>query len=81
MVAGRAPRGRSALARSDFFFIPLQSLRIWQKAIRSHCSPIGVGGAAFFGAAYLLHVAELRDVVLWFATLGSVGSVLMRRFL
>jgi hypothetical protein len=25
---------------------------------------IGVGGSAFFGAAYLLHVAELRDVVL-----------------
>jgi putative peptidoglycan lipid II flippase len=24
---------------------------------------IGVGGAAFFGAAYMLHVAELRDVV------------------
>ena len=24
---------------------------------------IGVGGAAFFGVAYLLHVAELRDVV------------------
>ena len=24
---------------------------------------IAVGGAAFFGAAYALHVAELRDVV------------------
>ena len=24
---------------------------------------IAVGGGAFFGAAYLLHVAELRDVV------------------
>jgi putative peptidoglycan lipid II flippase len=44
------------------FFQSLQSLRIWQKAIEVVVT-VALGGAVFFGAAYLLHVAELRDVV------------------
>ena len=34
----------------------------WRKAI-ALLATIAIGGAAFFGSAYLLHVAELRDVV------------------
>ena len=44
------------------FFQSLQDLRIWQKAIEVVVT-VALGGAVFFGAAYLLHVAELRDVV------------------
>jgi putative peptidoglycan lipid II flippase len=45
------------------FFQSLQDLRIWQKAI-SVVVTAALGSTVFFGAAYLLHVAELRDVVL-----------------
>jgi putative peptidoglycan lipid II flippase len=45
------------------FFQSLQSLRVWQKAIEVIVT-VALGGTVFFGAAYLLHVAELRDVVL-----------------
>ena len=34
----------------------------WQKAVALLLT-IAIGGAVFFGAAYALHVAELRDVV------------------
>jgi hypothetical protein len=34
----------------------------WQRIFEVAIT-IGVAGAAFFGAAYLLRVAELRDVV------------------
>ncbi len=54
------------------FFQSLQSLRIWQKAIEVFVT-VALGGAVFFGAAYLLHVAELRDVVLLLRTkLGRI---------
>jgi len=45
------------------FFQSLQDLRIWQKTIAVVVTA-AVGSTVFFGAAYLLHVAELRDVVL-----------------
>jgi putative peptidoglycan lipid II flippase len=44
------------------FFQSLQSLRVWQKAIEVVVTVV-LGGAVFFGMAYVLHVAELRDVV------------------
>jgi putative peptidoglycan lipid II flippase len=49
------------------FFQSLQSLRIWQKAIEVGVTVV-LGGAVFFVAAYLLHVAELRDVVVLLRT-------------
>ena len=44
------------------FFQSLQDLRIWQKAIEVFFT-VAVGGAVFFGAAYLLRIAEVHDVV------------------
>jgi putative peptidoglycan lipid II flippase len=44
------------------FFRTLADQRIWQKAIEIVIT-IAAAAAAFFGAAYLLRVAELRDVV------------------
>ncbi len=44
------------------FFQSLQSLRIWHKAIGVTIT-VAIGSAAFFGTAYLLHVAEVHDVV------------------
>ena len=49
------------------FFQSLQSLRIWQKAIEVVVT-VALGGAVFFGAAYLLRVAEVHDVVVLFRT-------------
>lgn len=46
-----------------FIFLSGGRLSGWQKLFRLTLT-IAVGGATFFGAAYLLHVAELRDVVL-----------------
>ena len=45
------------------FFQSLQSLRIWQKAIEMIVT-VALGCAVFFGAAYVLRVAEVHDVVL-----------------
>ena len=44
------------------FFRALADLRIWQK-MAELIVVIAAGGAAFFGVAYLLRVAELHDVV------------------
>jgi putative peptidoglycan lipid II flippase len=51
------------LGAQRMFFQSLQDLRIWQKAMEI-VATVALGGAVFFGTAYLLHVAELRDVVL-----------------
>jgi putative peptidoglycan lipid II flippase len=44
------------------FFQSVQDLRIWHKAIEIMIT-VAVGGAAFFGTAYLLRVAEVHDIV------------------
>jgi hypothetical protein len=44
------------------FFRTLAEQRIWQKALEIALT-ISAAAAAFFGAAYLLRVTELRDVV------------------
>lgn len=44
------------------FFRSLQELRLWQKAIEVGLT-VAVGSATFFGAAYLLRIAEVHDVV------------------
>jgi len=51
------------LGAQTIFFQSLESLRTWEKTIAVIVT-VAFGGAVFFGAAYLLHVAELRDVVL-----------------
>jgi putative peptidoglycan lipid II flippase len=60
-VAGALLAGICFLAQRYFFLTPLGATA-WQKAVGLLVT-IAVGSAAFFGAAYLLHVAELRDVV------------------
>ena len=56
------------------FFQSLQSLRIWQKAIEVVVT-VALSGTVFFGAAYLLHVVELRDVVVLLRTkFGRIRS-------
>jgi hypothetical protein len=49
------------LAAQHFIFAPGGST-LWRQAFGIVVT-IAVGAAAFFGAAYLLHVAEVRDVV------------------
>ncbi len=49
------------LGAQHFIFEGGSSTLLWQAF--GLLATIAVGSAAFFGAAYLLHVAELRDVV------------------
>jgi putative peptidoglycan lipid II flippase len=51
------------LLAQHFIFFSQAGMSSWQKLLGLSLT-IAVGGATFFGAAYLLHVAELRDVVL-----------------
>ena len=51
------------LLAQHFIFFSHAGTSTWQKLFGLTLT-IVVGGATFFGAAYLLHVAELRDVVL-----------------
>jgi putative peptidoglycan lipid II flippase len=60
LLAGALLAGICLLAQ-HFIFAPA-GLTIWRKGFGLLVT-IAVGSAAFFGAAYLLHVAELRDVV------------------
>ena len=50
-------------AAQRFIFLPNAGMATWSKLVWL-TNTIAIGTAAFFGAAYLLHVAELRDVVL-----------------
>jgi putative peptidoglycan lipid II flippase len=61
LIAG-AVLASICLAAQFVFFQSIQSLRIWQKAIEVTVT-VAVGSVAFFGTAYLLHVAEVHDVV------------------
>ena len=61
IVAGALLAGICLLAQ-HFFFLDGRPTG-WQKLFGMTLT-IVVGGATFFGAAYLLHVPELRDVVL-----------------
>ena len=62
LVAGALLAAICLLAQHFIFFSNIDATS-WRKAF-GLIGTIAVGGAAFFGAAYLLHVAELRDVVL-----------------
>jgi putative peptidoglycan lipid II flippase len=50
------------LLAQHFIFFSHAGTSVWRKLFGLLLT-IAVGGATFFGAAYLLHVAELRDVV------------------
>jgi putative peptidoglycan lipid II flippase len=50
------------LLAQHYLFLSDLGATIWRKALVLLLT-IAIGGAAFFGAAYALHVAELRDVV------------------
>jgi putative peptidoglycan lipid II flippase len=50
------------LLTQHYIFLSDVAATTWRKAVALLVT-IAVGGAAFFGTAYLLHVAELRDVV------------------
>jgi putative peptidoglycan lipid II flippase len=60
LVAGALLAGICLLAQ-QFIFAPT-GLTAWRKVFGLLVT-IAVGSAAFFGAAYVLHVSELRDVV------------------
>jgi putative peptidoglycan lipid II flippase len=60
LVAGALLAGICLLAQ-HFVFAP-GGLTLWRKAFGLLVT-IAIGSAVFFGAAYVLHVAELRDVV------------------
>jgi hypothetical protein len=60
LIAGALLAGICLLAH-HFIFVP--GMTAWRKVFGLLVT-IAVGSGAFFGAAYLLHVAELRDVVL-----------------
>ena len=62
LVAGAVLAAICLLAQ-HFIFSSEAGTTLWRKAFGLLLT-IAVGGGAFFGAAYLLHVAELRDVVL-----------------
>jgi len=47
---------------SAFFFSAHPHLAVWKNFLALMIT-ISAGAGAFFGAAYLLHVAELHDVV------------------
>ncbi len=62
LIAGALLAAICLVAQHFIFFSNVDAT-----SLRKVCGLVGtiaVGGAAFFGAAYLLHVAELRDVVL-----------------
>ena len=59
LVAGALLAGICFLAQ-QFIFVP--GMTAWRK-VCGMLVTIGVAGGAFFGAAYVLHVGELRDVV------------------
>jgi len=61
LVAGALLAGICFVAQ-NFVFSGPGALTLWQKALGLVVT-IAVGSAAFFGAAYALHVAEVRDVV------------------
>ena len=61
LVAGAFLAGICFLAQL-FIFIPGVAADTWQRLFGIVVT-IAVGGGAFFGVAYLLHIAELRDVV------------------
>ncbi|PYJ09487.1 MAG: murein biosynthesis integral membrane protein MurJ [Verrucomicrobia bacterium] len=61
LVAGAFLAGICFLAQ-QFIFIPSVAADTWQRLFGIVVT-IAVGGGAFFGVAYLLHIAELRDVV------------------
>ena len=62
LVAGALLAAICLLAQ-HFILLPDVAISAWRKLFGITLT-IVVGGGAFFGAAYLLHVAELRDVVL-----------------
>jgi putative peptidoglycan lipid II flippase len=62
LIAGALLAAICLVAQHFIFFSNVDAT-----SLRKVCGLVGtiaVGGAAFFGVAYLLHVAELRDVVL-----------------
>jgi putative peptidoglycan lipid II flippase len=59
-LAGALLAGVCLLAQR--FVLAADSVALWRKALELLVT-IGVGGAIFFGAAYLLQVEEVRDVV------------------
>lgn len=61
LVAGALLAAICLLAQQFIFLSPV-GMSVWRKLFGVLLT-IAVGGATFFGAAYLLHVAELRDVV------------------
>ena len=61
LVAGALLAAICLLAQHFIFFSHAET-SAWRKLFGLMLT-IAVGGATFFGAAYLLHVAELRDVV------------------
>jgi putative peptidoglycan lipid II flippase len=62
LVAGALLAAICLLAQNFIFFSQVGT-SAWRKVFGLLIT-IAVGGSAFFGAAYVLHVAELRDVVL-----------------
>jgi putative peptidoglycan lipid II flippase len=50
------------LLAQHYLFLSNVGATIWRKALALLLT-IAIGGSAFFGAAYALHVAELRDLV------------------
>ena len=61
LIAGALLAAICLLAQHFIFFSNAEATS-WRK-IFGLVGTIAIGGGAFFGAAYLLHVAELRDVV------------------
>jgi hypothetical protein len=59
-LAGALLAGICLLAQ--YFQLVSPDWSLWRKALGLTIT-IAVGAAAFFGTAYLLHVAEVRDVV------------------
>ena len=66
LVAGALLAGICLLAQ-HFIFFSHAGTSAWRKLFGLTLT-IAVGGATFFGAAYLLHVGELRDVVVLLRT-------------
>jgi peptidoglycan biosynthesis protein MviN/MurJ (putative lipid II flippase) len=62
LVAGALLAGICLLAQ-HFIFLSHAGNSMWRKLF-GLLFTITIGSATFFGAAYVLHVAELRDVVL-----------------
>ena len=62
LIAGALLAAICLVAQHFIFFSNVDATSL--RKIFGLVGTIAVGGAAFFGAAYLLHVAELRDVVL-----------------